>query len=370
MQMDFFRNSSHKIVYIVCPRYVNTSAGIRMMHNMCDYLNRSGWLAYMVIVGNYLSPSLVNPMLMTPILTRDIAEAHKNLNMKPLVLYPETFLNPLNVTFFLRLYAYYPTKLGCDAVPDDDPAYFCYSEAIAKSIDHKKNNYMGTMFIPAIDVSEVLAKADALCKDDLFGPEVILYAEKYTKIHKGRVDPDDEKTALKITRDEPLSQSRDEVMSRLKHAKYLICYEESAIFLEARLLGCPVVFRPPMTKLDKIIGGVEMGDGGMIFPESRKTLKTAKQELLGFHETYFRCVEQGKEDFITIMERALEKLKSSNFDWSVFDFSQLPQRIYGKELVKSIKNIDYRYLIQRTIQSLLVHGPASTAKTVIRNLRE
>ena len=368
--MDFFRNSSHKILYIVCPRYVNTSAGIKMMHNMCDYLNRSGWVAYMVIVGNYLSPSLVNPMLMTPILTRDIAETHRKLNLRPLVLYPETFLNPLKVTFFLRLYAYYPTRLGCDANPDDDPAYFCYSQAIANAIHPKKNNYMGTMFIPAVDISEVLARASMIPRQNLSGSNILLYAEKFTKVLNGQIESNDEKISLRITRDEPESQPRHEVMSRLKHADYLICYEESAIALEARLLGCPVVFRPPITRLDRIIGGVEMGEDGIILPESGKTLKTAKQELAGFHETYFRCLEQGKEDFITIMERALEKLKSSNFDWSVFDFSQLPQRIYGKELVKSIKNIDYRYLIQRTIQSLLVHGPASTAKTVIRNLRE
>lgn len=368
--MGFYRKSNQKIVYLVCPRYVNTSAGIKMMHNMCDHLNRSGWLAYMVIVGNYLSPSLVNPMLMTPILTRDIAEAHKNLHMKPLVLYPETFLNPLNVTFFLRLYAYYPKKLGCDANPDDDPAYFCYSQAIANSIHPKKNNYMGTIFIPAIDISEVLTKASALASEDLCGPDILLYAEKYTKVLNGQIEPNDEKISLRITRDEPESQPRYEVMSRLKHAEYLICYEESAIVLEARLLGCPVVFRSPMDQLEKIIGGIETGEEGLIFPNSKKTLETARRELVGFHEKYFECLRQGQADLIEIMDRAFEKLQSSGFDWSGFNFSLLPQRMYGQELLKSVKNIEYRELVKKTARSLLVDGPVSTFKTILRKFRQ
>jgi predicted metal-dependent RNase len=51
---------------------------------------------------------------------------------------------------------------------------------------------MGTFFIPAIDISEVLTKSSMIKDVDLDGPNILLYAEKYTKVLNGKLDPNDE----------------------------------------------------------------------------------------------------------------------------------------------------------------------------------
>jgi hypothetical protein len=204
---------------------------------------------------------------------------------------------------------------------------------------------MGTFFIPAIDISEVLTKSSMIKDVDLDGPNILLYAEKYTKVLNGKLDPNDEEISFRITRDEPSSPPRHEVLSRLKHAKYLICYEESAIFLEARLLGCPVILKGPLQKLDKIIGGVELGDKGLILEGSGKSLATARQELVDFQLDYFQALEKGEADFLNIIREAHNQLNEKEFEWDSFNFHLLP---YTRHLF--LENIiAYKHLLKRTL---------------------
>lgn len=87
--------------YIVAPRYVRTSAGIKVLHLLCHALNRAGERAYLITHLYYLPQYATHPELITPILTRATVEHDFAAGLAPIVVYPETIRGNLFRTPFL-----------------------------------------------------------------------------------------------------------------------------------------------------------------------------------------------------------------------------------------------------------------------------
>lgn len=68
--------------YIYSYDYRRNSAGVRVLHMLCDALNQSGQEAY--VVAKNVSPNLITPML-----SGEVIAYHKAQGIKPIMVYPE-----------------------------------------------------------------------------------------------------------------------------------------------------------------------------------------------------------------------------------------------------------------------------------------
>lgn len=98
--------------YIVAPRYIGTSAGIRALHLLCHWLNLKGERAFMALQYVELGPN-VSFDLQTPILTPEIVDYHYQQGLQPIVIYPEVVAgNPLEADCVVRWLLNFPGLLG------------------------------------------------------------------------------------------------------------------------------------------------------------------------------------------------------------------------------------------------------------------
>lgn len=117
-------NQAHPY-YIVAPDYRDNSAGVQVLHRLCDILNAGGYDAY--IVG----AEAFDPGLRTPPLDDTTAARHRRQGRIPITVYSDVVTgNPLNAPVCVR---YMLNKEGViegnpiHAGPDD--LFFYYSRA-------------------------------------------------------------------------------------------------------------------------------------------------------------------------------------------------------------------------------------------------
>ena len=106
MDRSFFA-TRHRPYYVVAPDYRHSSAGIRVMHQLCHGLNEIGASAH--ITGC----STVNARLRTPPLTPAVINGHAHAGLRPIAVYPEVVHgNPLNCERVVRYILNTPGHLG------------------------------------------------------------------------------------------------------------------------------------------------------------------------------------------------------------------------------------------------------------------
>lgn len=271
--------------YIYTPRWIESSAGIKVFHLLCHALNEIGEMAFLVICEeSHDSRPRVNGLLKTPVLTQEIADSHFKARLTPITIYSETVPgNPISAPFVVRFIANYLGLLGGPKDFPNDDYVVAYSEKLSKhAATRLEREDVFTLFFHAIDPRpfEVSHK-----KEDL----LLLYAAKY-RIFVGDPDFESNTKVIEIIRDGPQAQSRGEVIHLLRRASGLICFENSAIAMEAILSGTPVILIKNEF-FSEGIADVEAKGLGMRWGYSEENLEEAKSELILAKEVYLQTVE-------------------------------------------------------------------------------
>lgn len=266
--------------YIVAPRYIRTSAGVKVLHLLCHALNRLGERAYLIIEPYFHPYYATNPDFTTPILTRRHIQRHFEQGLTPITIYPEIIRgNPYSAPVIVRYVLNYAGLLGGDASFTKDEYCISYSKAIADSLPSSHQ----TIFIPVSDPTffspGIHAQREGAC----------FYAGKHKYFHKGRTLALTER-AEEITRDRSDSQTPAQIRELFRRSELFYCYENSALAIEAILCGCPVVFLPNEF-FTELIGKEELGGLGyawgtdpIAIAKARATVGQGRQQLLTLYD--------------------------------------------------------------------------------------
>jgi hypothetical protein len=271
--------------YIYTPRWIESSAGIKALHLLCHALNEIGELAFLVICEeSHENRPRVNGLLKTPVLTQEIADSHFKARLTPITIYSETIPgNPIGAPFVVRFIGNYLGILGGPVDFSKDDFVVAYSEKLSKhATTVLKRDDVFTLFFHAIDPRPFKSSKE---KEDF----LLLYAAKY-RIFVGEPDFKSDLKVIEIIRDGPGAQSRGEVIHLLGRASGLVCFENSAIVMEAILSGTPAI----LVKNDFFTEGiadVEAKGLGWRWGYSEENLEEAKSELEMAKEVYLQTVE-------------------------------------------------------------------------------
>ncbi|MDA8127761.1 MAG: hypothetical protein M0Z73_03535 [Betaproteobacteria bacterium] len=277
--------------YIVTPRYVRTSAGIKVLHLLCHALNRAGERAYLITHPYCLPQYATHPELITPLLTKATVEHDFATGLAPIVVYPEIVRgNPFKAPFVVRYVLNFPGLLGGDSQYGTDEFCIAYSENLARSIPSSRL----TLFVPASDPRTFSPVPEQERRGTCF------YAGKY-KYHHGGELFDITRDSTEITRDFPDSPTQPQIADLFRRSELFYCYENSALAIEALLCGCPVVFLPN-PYFDRVIAAEEHGWDGIAWgtdpdeiARAKRTVHLARDNFLH----YFDAFHEALGEFIT-----------------------------------------------------------------------
>lgn len=249
--------------YIVAPKYVPNSAGIRVLYLLANALTRIGQSAYVVDVGLGGPPgAFQGTELHPPVLTPALAEHHTAAGVVPIVVYPETIEgNPLNAECVVRYILNFPGLLGGSTDFAHTDQVWAYSRVLGRAA--------GTANVLCMPVSDPREWPRSHEPKDLS----LLYAAKFRLFGGITADvPDD---AVEITRHIPTG---DGLAGLLRRGKALYLYENSALGIEAMLSGCPVAWMPNEHLREPILGD-ELGLNGFCMGSDPADIGRARESL-------------------------------------------------------------------------------------------
>ncbi len=279
--MLFARAPMASPYYIAAPRYLATSAGVRLLHELCHGLNSMGHDAYVAIYPFARGDGDVSLDLRTPVLTPEIIAHHRAHGRRPIVLYPET-MPPTALPGGVRV-AYILCEPGLLGGPDSFPDAH-YILTYARSLNHTLPHVDGTLYIPTVDPAYFSPPATPVTRD-----LVLAYAGKYVDLHGQTLPPHLLQSARVITRNKPGSPSRAELRALFQRARALYVFENTALATEAVLCGCPVVcMKNPY--FQGLLAESEQGSLGMTWTDSPASIEQARREVASFRAAYLAAL--------------------------------------------------------------------------------
>jgi hypothetical protein len=286
-----------QLFYIYAPAIRVNSAGIRVLHYLCDALNESGQEAWLVLHNPEENINPVDSRLNTPIISQEQVDKHLAEGRTPTVIYSETVPgNPLKAKRVIRYLLHFPGALGGTKKFNSNEWLIAYSKKIMDSVDDCHE----ALFLPAIKTSEL----PPVSKKD---PNLhLMYAGKY-KAFVGEPANPSEFDLLEIHRDGPKRQSRTEVLELLSRASSIYVWENSSIATEAVLLGTVCVF-VPNPFLGELIADHELGRDGFATSVEPAEIERARRTLPNAKVQY----EKAQQEF----RRQLENIIKIHQKWS------------------------------------------------------
>jgi hypothetical protein len=270
--------------YIVAPRYVRTSGGVRVLFRLADLINKAGGSAF-VFLWPYFNHELASsPMDIAPFLNRRIVDYHFQSGLTPIVVYPETvhaskFSPPVRVRYLLN----YNELLFRNEPLEADDYILAFSQAIDDQIRVEKPRR--TIFLPVSDPLFFCPPTEPLQRSG-----GAFYAGKFKYHFGGKTLPITEGMP-EITRDQPDSQTPEQIRSLFQRSEVFYCYEDSALALEAILCGCPVVFLPN-EHFQKPLGGQELKGFGYAWGASPEQIRHAHDTVAAAREEHLRRLSE------------------------------------------------------------------------------
>jgi hypothetical protein len=328
--------------YIYVPRWIDSSAGIKALHLLCHALNEIGEMAFLVICEEaHENRPRVNGLLKTPVLTQEIADAHFKAGLTPITIYSETIPgNPINAPFVVRFIANYIGLLGG---PEDflkDEFIVAYSEKLAIHTASKLNREdVYTLFFHAIDPRPFESKIE---KEEF----LLIYAAKY-RIFSGDPEFKSKFKTIEITRDGPNAQSRGEVIDLLRRASGLVCFENSAIVMEAILSGTPaILIRSEF--FSEGIADIETKGFGMRWGYSEENLEEAQSEIEIAKELYLQTEDEFFKKLIEFVNEVQVASEKKEYEKVVIvpQYSQIVNRHRIRMALMILRNHGMKQLIK------------------------
>lgn len=344
-----FSARKHHPYYIVTPKYVRSSAGIKVLHLLCHALNQLGEQAYLVIHPYVFDVAKAShPYLHTPLLDAARMRSHLEDGLCPITVYPETLSgNPFRAPLIVRYLLNFPGLLGGDAQHPESELLWAYSDSIAARVPGTR----GSLFIPASDLSVFKPTPEQPRRGSCF------YASKYRHVHGGELFPVT-RDSVEITRDRRDSQTPEQIADLFRRSEVFYCYENSALAIEALLCECPVVFLPN-AYFDELIGLRELGMHGMAWGDDPDEVRRAKA-----------TVREGRQHYLALYEAAARSLEQ---------FVEQTQAAAGQHdytqpmLIKYIQRPGFLLRLARTWEAmrrtLIDRGPAETWLRIRDRLR-
>lgn len=284
--------------YIVTPRYVRTSAGVKALHLLCHCLNRAGQEAFVIIYPAWVNSDATCSGLLTPRLTPAVIDRHRALGVSPIVVYPETVVrNPFRAHTVVRYLLNFPGLLGGAKTYPDGDTIFGYSQTLAAAGGAPEQ----VLFIPASDATIFTPSAEPRERRGS-----CFCAMKYRLEHGGTPGPITAHS-VEITREQPDSPDPAAIAELFRRCEVFYTYENTALALEAALCLCPTVFLPNPWLTD-LIAVKEMGWDGFAWGTDPEEIARAKATVhlarARYLSTYVRFWDQLSAFIATTQTRA------------------------------------------------------------------
>lgn len=267
-----FHRAIRSPFYIYAPDYIENSSGIRVLNYLCHILNLRGEEAY-------VCANKVNEALWIPQLNDEIMHRHYTAGRKPIVIYPEVVAGtPLGIGIKIR---YLLNKAGFIAGHtqfDPDEIFIAYIEDFIGDTGARH-----LLTVPSSDLSKFNPEgADQSQRQGVF----YYYNRLLSRGGKLHAVTDG---AVEISPAKP--RSLDELAGIFKRAELLYCYEQSAIALEARLCGCPVVYIPNETMLPEFPNDPFFFRDGVAWGTSPEEIARAKNTVEKVYPAYIKLCD-------------------------------------------------------------------------------
>jgi hypothetical protein len=336
--------------YIVAPRYIRTSAGVRVLYKLCDLINKSGSSAFIYLRPHSNIDLSCSPMDVAPFLTDKIAAYHFENGLTPIVIYPETFdISKFNAPFRVRYLLNYDQLLFSNKDLDNDDYLIAYSENIASKLKIEKP--ISTILLPVSD-------PDFFCppkNENRHG--AVFYAGKF-KYHFGGKTFPITNNLPEITRDEPESQSPQDIRKLFQESEFFFCYEDSSLAIEAMLCGCPTIYLPN-DYFQNTLSQKEMLGLGYAWGTAPDQIRHAKDTVHLVRSHYLELLKSAQRDIEKFIQSS-QKLVAS-----------MPYRVrFAKKelrkpsLLQKLEGITY--FLSDNIQD---KGITNTIKTIYKRIR-
>ncbi|WP_223623356.1 glycosyltransferase [Pseudomonas monteilii] len=267
--------------YIYAPDYRRSSAGIRVMHMLCDALQRSGHEAY-------ITTRVLNPDLITPPLSDEIVALHRLQGLEPIVVYPEIVDgNPLNGNTVVRYLLNQPGFIEGSGAYGEEDILFSYTKALLQP-DMAEDR---VLYLPGPDLSVFCPPKDPSKR---VTGKVCYYQGRrgQAQIDPAFLPPD----AVEITSSYP--DSWEALADLFQQCEFFYCGEASALAGEAALCGCVGVIQPSewtplkMALHENKSHGVAWGTDPEEIERARQTLPLLRESLLQHQRNFWPALDR------------------------------------------------------------------------------
>lgn len=305
--------------YIYAPDYRRSSAGIRVMHMLCDVLNRSGQEAY-------ITASVLNPRLMTPQLTDSVVELHRRQNLEPIVVYPEIVDgNPLNGSTVVRYLLNLPGFIEGQGKYGGNDLMFAYMRRLLQpGMGEDK-----VLHLPAIDVSVFCPPHDPAKR---VAGKVCYYQGRRGSIDSALLPAD----AVEITASYP--ESWEGLADLFQQCEFLYLAERSGLATEAALCGCvSVMFLEGvipeyLSEHENKSYGVAWGNSPEEIQRAKSTVSSLREVQLQLERNFWPALDH----FIEVTQNAAAERANYKKDHQIWNWlaSRVPTQVQH-ELIKA-----------------------------------
>jgi hypothetical protein len=253
---------------ILAHEYRRTSAGIRVLHKLCHYLNEYGCEAW-------VTTDVVNDEWTEHVVDQD--SIHWLID-EGIVVYPEVESNPLNATRIVRYLLNVPGRIRQAEFTQGEMTW-AYCHLLR---DHVPSDDR-ILFVPVVD-EDVFRPCTSVWRNDLH----LWWLGKGA----GRRRVPETEGALEITFDWP--DTAEELALLFQTSRLFYSYTlYTAMIIEARLCGCPTIVIPNgWWSREQFAVRTPGGMAGLAWGTSKQELTWAKRTVEGFQYDYHEDVQQ------------------------------------------------------------------------------